>query len=347
MRGIGIHTNPSLLAAALVVGAAMVVAVAGPRPAAAADLKIQPKIRATESGPIQKRTCDYTATLKEPAKRAKLEAAGLKWSCKGTRCEAEGPCDRVAVSACRALADAAGPVASYRGGGGKLAGDQVERCNAGIGVAAARPGIAAQAGRGQQSPTGRPAPGKTLKGSGVARPPLKDQSKQNGPAAVRSRPAAPAQEAVRAPGRSDKKSAEQGVRGPSRSPPAAPGGGGSAAPRPPAKSEDGGFVPEAASQAATGSRPGGDLRQTREQDRVRLPPEGERRPTEGDADLPAASGIGKEVLPEGIGERAGEHIGPELSEAARAAMLNALTVRGSRGPVTLTHPVDVEVRWSF
>jgi hypothetical protein len=72
-----------------------------------------------------------TATLKSPvASPVRTMAGDVSWSCLGTVCAAYPATESVlSVSVCKALAKAAGPVATYSLGSKAFTPDMIARCN--------------------------------------------------------------------------------------------------------------------------------------------------------------------------------------------------------------------------
>ena len=78
-------------------------------------------------------THPYGAELAAPARRqGTVSAAGVKWSCKGTRCASSSTSTRPTVDACHSLALQVGPVRGYGRKGLMLTPDELRECNAGI-----------------------------------------------------------------------------------------------------------------------------------------------------------------------------------------------------------------------
>ena len=75
---------------------------------------------------------DYTAaTQVEAARQGAVDAAGIRWQCRGSSCTVSGPWPQPGVMACRALAQQVGRIKSYGHPGASLNASQLAECNDG------------------------------------------------------------------------------------------------------------------------------------------------------------------------------------------------------------------------
>ena len=75
---------------------------------------------------------DYTAaTYSEATRQGTVNAAGIPWQCRGSRCTVSGPWPQPGVTACRALAQQVGRIKSYGHPGASLNATQLAECNNG------------------------------------------------------------------------------------------------------------------------------------------------------------------------------------------------------------------------
>lgn len=115
----------------------------------------------------------YTAVT-ETAKvlrQGTVQAGSLTWQCAGDRCTVRGPWPKPALSACKALARAVGPLRSYGHPGAMLSYAQLLQCNAGVPVVVpvVVPMVQATGSTGAASPDKRmKKPGILLPGTGGA-----------------------------------------------------------------------------------------------------------------------------------------------------------------------------------
>jgi len=70
----------------------------------------------------------YTATLDQPAPKARVVAGGVAWSCEGTRCVGARGTSRP-LRMCRELFRKTGPLAAFVANGRPLSEDQLAKCN--------------------------------------------------------------------------------------------------------------------------------------------------------------------------------------------------------------------------
>lgn len=95
----------------------------------------------------------YEAETVGAAKRAAVTAGGVRWTCAGTRCTANGRGGNVSVKGCSELARQVGAVASYRSEVKRLGEGDLAECNRIAGAAPAAKS-ARSAGKPQRATTG-------------------------------------------------------------------------------------------------------------------------------------------------------------------------------------------------